>query len=304
MPETSKDGEKPAATADRACQRGQVKSKTSLSKQEILLLLATFLLVYWQTLVWLVKRWFDNPYMGGALIVAPLVAYFIYEKRQQIANLSVRGTAWGWPLLIIAALMHLLSIWIGYPHPSAISLVFLASGLTLSLWGIEVFAKIWAPLAMIIFVTPVPLVLDPVTFPLRILSTKWAAVLPKAAGIPCAVDGTTMLMPGYSLHIDIPCSGLRSVWALFFAAALLSYLFKMNWWKTTILFVAALPIGMLDNILRIDISLVLGNIFGPAAAEGFFHSASGTVCFFITVLILTLIAGTVASWGSKRESRQ
>jgi exosortase len=270
----------------------------------LLLLLGAFLLTYWGTLRWLVERWFADPYMGGALVIAPLVAYLVWSRREEVAGLPVHGTGWGWPLLVLAASMHWLSIWIGYPHPSALSLVPLAAGVTIAAWGTEVFKRLAVPLALIVFVTPVPLVLDPITFPLRMVSTSLAVLLPKITGMPCLVDGTSIHLAGYSLMVDIPCSGLRSIWSLMFAASLCAYIMSFNWWQSVVLLGLAFPLGMLDNVLRIDVSIVLGNIFGGEVAQGFFHSGSGMVCFLISLLILVGLAGGVARWATKPERLQ
>jgi exosortase len=267
----------------------------------LVLLLGCFFLAYWRTLYWLVDRWFADPYMGGALVIAPLVAYLIWQRREEVAALPVRGTAWGWPLLILAAGMHWLSIWIGYPHSSALSLVPLAVGVTIVGWGTAAARRLAAPLALIVFVTPVPLVLDPLTFPLRTLSTGLAAILPKATGMQCTVVGTSIHMAGYSLMVDIPCSGLRSIWSLLFGASLAAFLLSFNWWQTGTLLLLSFPLGMGDNVLRIDTSVVLGNIFGGAVAEHYFHSFAGLVCFSISLLILVGLAGGIARWVPKAE---
>ncbi len=267
----------------------------------LVVLLGAFALTYHDTLRWLVERWFADPYMGGALVTVPLVAFALWSRREDVRDLPVRGTAWGWPFLIAGAALHMLSVWIGYPQPSAISLVPVAFGFVIMLWGTEVFKRLWAPLALLVFVTPVPLVLDPLTFPLRMISTQMATVLPQLTGIPYLVEGTTIHLPGYSLAVDIACSGLRSIWSLLFAASVFAYLLSMRWWATALIMLLALPLGMLDNAVRIDSSIVLGRIFGGQVAEGFFHQGSGTVCFFVTTLIMLTIAVGASRWGSPSE---
>jgi exosortase len=142
-----------------------------------------------------------------------------------------------------------------------------------------------------VFTVPLHWAVDSLTWPMQVLSTKCAALLPKALQMPTVVDGVNIHVPGYSLVVDVPCSGMKSIMQLMTLGALMAYLAsRLPMWKRLLLFVTAIPLAELANIVRIDVMIIIGRTLGEKAAEGFMHSLSGLLVFALAV------AGLLSVW--------
>ena len=69
---------------------------------------------------------------------------------------------------------------------------------------------------------------------------------------------------------------------------LLAYFFKGSVWKRVILVLSTVPLAIFVNSLRIALTAVLSEIWGPEVAEGFFHGFSGWFIFMFSLGVLLL----------------
>jgi exosortase/archaeosortase family protein len=103
------------------------------------------------------------------------------------------------------------------------------------------------------------------------------------------------------------CSGIRSLMTLVTLAVVFAYFTKpkhdgndgdkgsgsgSSWfknfaiWRSLILVVAAVPIAILTNALRVSGTGVLAHYYGTRVADGFFHTFSGWVIYVAAALLL------------------
>ena len=64
------------------------------------------------------------------------------------------------------------------------------------------------------------------------------------------------------------------------------FLTSFTFWRSLILVVAAVPIAILTNALRVSGTGVLAHYYGTRVADGFFHSFSGWVIYIVAALML------------------
>ena len=57
-------------------------------------------------------------------------------------------------------------------------------------------------------------------------------------------------------------------------------------WRSLIIIVAAIPIAILTNVLRVSGTGVLARFYGTKVADGFFHSFSGWVMYIVAFVML------------------
>jgi exosortase len=99
-------------------------------------------------------------------------------------------------------------------------------------------------------------------------------------------EGTALQIPGYRFEVAIHCSGLKSAIAMTALGALYAYVVVAPMHKRLWLFVMSLPAALIANAIRIWMTLVMAQSFGPSAAEGFVHTVSGMMVFVIALLAL------------------
>jgi EpsI family protein len=71
-------------------------------------------------------------------------------------------------------------------------------------------------------------------------------------------------------------------------AILLAYFYKGSLWKKVLLVVSAVPLTIFTNSLRIAMTGILYEIWGPQVAEDFFHGFSGWFIFMFGLAVLLL----------------
>jgi len=86
----------------------------------------------------------------------------------------------------------------------------------------------------------------------------------------------------------------------------IAFLNSFTFWRSLILVVAAVPIAILTNALRVSGTGVLAHYYGTRVADGFFHSFSGWV-IYVAAAVLLLATGWVldrfARLGKKDHGR-
>ncbi len=165
------------------------------------------------------------------------------------------------------------------------------AGLVVLLFGWGRAKVIAFPLAFLGFMVPMGrLLVTQFSGPLQLAAAALAAKVPLFLGIPVQLHGTTIIIPDYTFEVAQACSGLKSAIALSALAALFAYLVAAPLWKRLVLFAAGVPAALFANTVRIAFTLLLGRAFGPAAAEGFFHTLSGLLVFMVALAGLFAVA--------------
>jgi exosortase/archaeosortase family protein len=57
-------------------------------------------------------------------------------------------------------------------------------------------------------------------------------------------------------------------------------------WRSTIIFLSAVPIAIFTNALRVSGTGILARYYGTKVADGFFHTFSGWVVYVVAFLLL------------------
>jgi exosortase len=242
---------------------------------------------YWPILHWMWVLWRpSDSYSTGGILIPLISLYLVWLKKERLASLPVQPSGWGLAVLALGAVLYFAGSWTGLHYAYAFSLIIVVWGLILWLAGKAIAIELLFPVAFLVFMIPLNWIIDILTLPLRLIAARVAALLPMALGLHTVVDGTDVTVEGYSLLIDLPCSGLRSLLALMSGAALLAYFADCSLKRKVILFASSVPIAVTANISRIDLTLLLGKTFGHKAAEGFFHLASGAIVFGLSLICL------------------
>jgi exosortase len=171
-----------------------------------------------------------------------------------------------------------------------VSLCVLIGGLIVYFAGWRMLRLVLAPWLFLFLMIPLPVIIfNQIAFPLQILASRLAAALIELLRVPVLPDGNIIMLPTMSLNIVEACSGLRSLMSLITVAVFYSLLFERRVWLRWVLVVAAVPIAVCANALRITISALLAEYVSPRLAEGFFHAFSGFLLFVLSLGILAAL---------------
>jgi exosortase len=259
----------------------------------LVLVLAELLILYGPTIRWLVDRWTTSVWHHiHGLFIPPLVAYFVYRELRRRRPLPRESSAWGFTILVPALTLHVLDTSMHTQLLSAVSLVLVLPGLSLMFLGARTTGKILFPLAFLAFMLPIPATLvEPIHVRLRLIATHATAAILEVLGIPVLAERTTLHLPNAVLEVSDACSGFSTLYATSALACLTAYATSGRWRRAVVL-VAAGPLAIGANILRVIALVLLVWWQGGEVLGTLLHPLSGMVAFALVVFVVTSLSRT------------
>jgi exosortase len=242
------------------------------------------------TLSRLVAQWASDENYSHGFLVVPFSLYLAWQRRGRIASADAEPSWPGLALVVVSAAAFVAGQFGAELFLTRISFIGMTAGAIGWIFGKGRLRALAAPLLFLLFMVPLPaLVFNQITLPLQFVASAAGETLIRAAGIPVLREGNVLQLPSGSLEVVEACSGIRSLVSLTMAGVALGYMRDANRW--TVLFggVAAAPIAIVTNALRIGGTGIASAWAGPAAAEGFFHAFTGVLLFATAVLALVAV---------------
>ena len=241
------------------------------------------LLGFWPVLVWWWRRVGDDSDEPLGVLALVCALGFVWAQRAQLAvtrgglllagvtMLGVRAVAGELPMLLVG---------LGF----VVALV-----LGLRLWvlpGVTMLLSLALPwVATLQFVAG---------YPLRVIVAVGAEKVLRLAGVVVTREGTDLWHEGVAVGVDAPCSGIRMLWFLLFAAAFLAARFRVNGSRTFWLMSVAGGLALLANGVRATV------LFFPEAGlvawPHWMHEATGILLFLPCLAGLMVLA---RRWGRR-----
>jgi exosortase len=238
--------------------------------------------LYGDVLAGLARQWAtDDNYSHGFLVV-PLAAFFAWERRHLLAQAVVRPARLGLILVMASLLLFLAGAFAAELFLTRVSLVGVLAGTALFLWGPAHLRIVAFPLAFLLLMVPLPaIVFNQITFPLQLVASQAGELVISAAGVPVLREGNILQLPTRTLEVAEACSGIRSLVSLLMLAILLGHVAETRTSRRIVIALAAVPIAIIANAVRVAGTGLASEWISPAAADGFFHSFSGWVVFVV-----------------------
>jgi exosortase D (VPLPA-CTERM-specific) len=147
------------------------------------------------------------------------------------------------------------------------------------------------PFLILAFIVPLPPFLNrSFTFKLKLISSALSVKIMRAFGLSAYREGNIIDLGLTQLQVVDACSGLRYVYPLFLMSLLIAYFFNKTWWERLLLVLAALPISIFSNALRIAMTGYLSMNVSPEMADTFFHGFSGWLIFIVSLALLSCLS--------------
>ena len=251
----------------------------------ILAVVAAFL--YGGILARLVDDWLHDPNYSHGFLVPLFSAFLVWRNRRALSRLPAKPTWWGLAG-IAGALMVLVVGKLGAElFLTRSSFVLLLAGMVLYFLGWRWLRALLFPLAFLFLMIPIPaLLFDQISLPLQFFASHVASSLLALVGVPVLRDGNIIRLPAMTLEVAEACSGIRSLMSLVALAIIYGYLLEPTIWRRVALAVAAVPIAVIANALRIMGTGLLVEYGSPEMATGFFHAFSGWLVFVMALFLL------------------
>jgi len=196
-----------------------------------------------------------------------LVLGLMWWKRQELNDVPKK--LW-WPGLFILAggcFLHLLGYLVQQPRLSVMALFVGVYGLMGIAWGPAFLRAVFFPYFLFAFCVPIGSLSGMITFPLRMVVTKIAVGVAHILGVDVIQDGSRIYNAAKTFQYDVApaCSGIRSLIAMFLLATVYAFVvFRQSWPRLTMI-VAAIPLAILGNVIRLTTIILVGQAFGHDA---------------------------------------
>jgi exosortase len=270
----------------------------------LVLAVAAFGYLYRAVIDKLVYDWAnDGNYSHGFLIV-PIAAYLVWERRKRLAEAPIQPSVFGLVLLVGSLATLTAGILGAELFLSRVSMIGVVAGAILFTSGWRVLRLLAFPLAFLLLMIPIPaIIFNQIAFPLQLLASRGAELTLSAAEIPVLREGNVIVLANTSLEVAEACSGIRSLISLVTLAIVYGYFTDDRIWARVVLTLAAVPVAVLANAVRVAGTGVAAHYYGPEAAEGFFHTFSGWMLFVVAFVMLFAIQKLLGVGGAAGRSR-
>ncbi len=209
-----------------------------------------------------------SQHMEYVWLVPVLSGVLLWSRREQIKH------ALGTPAPLLAVPFFLLAmafIFFGLRGEQIrflqIGAICFLLGMPLACYGKRMFAVTCFPIILLLFVVPVGF-LDNFTVPMRRASVTVTTVLLNGLGIPVIQQGTAIIAKGepfFSLDVADPCSGIRSIVALFAGTAAYGAFALQSIKRRWVLFLSSIPIAFVGNVVRLLLTAVTSHMISQTA---------------------------------------
>lgn len=232
------------------------------------LYIPTYLNLY--RLFWLTREGLYGP------IMLAFVVWLVWRERAVLRPTGARtAPVLGGVLFALGLVAYILGRSQSFYNLEVISQIPLLLGIVCLLLGRSGLARLWFPIALLVFVVPIPAsLLDQILLPLKESVSRIVDDLLYAAGYPIARNGVVLMIGPYSLLIADACAGLNSIIAISGIGLIYTYVAgHSNWWINGALLLSAVPIAFVANVVRVSALVLITYYFGDEVGSSFHEQA-------------------------------
>jgi exosortase len=237
----------------------------------------------------LLGQWASDEDMSHGFVVPLAIAWIVWRERNRWLKLTPQPSAWGFVLIALGFLGHIVSAGGAGLFAGVLAVIFTVAGAVLAIGGFG-YLRVWMfPLALTVFMLPkLAVVYNQVTLPLQMAATNIAATILRIFGGHVQVDGNIIRIATQQISVEEACSGLRYLLPLGFLSVMLGYLYGRKAWMRWGLLLAAIPVAIGANALRVASTAWL-MLINPAYGEGLYHALTGIVIFAACLAVMLAI---------------
>ena len=241
-----------------------------------------------------------SQHMEFVWLVPLLALAVLWSRRAAIArSLGAPAPLLALPLVALGAIFLFFGLRGDQTRFLQAGAVCLLLAAPLACYGWRAFKVTWFPILLLAFVMPVGF-LDNFTVPLRRASVAVGTVLLNGLGVEVRQVGTAIVstgVPPFQLDVADPCSGIRSLVALFVGTAAYGAFALRGVWRRWALFLASVPIAFFGNVLRLLLTAITCKWMGQSAGMTLHDNA-----LFIVAPIYILCVFWLTDWLRRGET--
>jgi exosortase D (VPLPA-CTERM-specific) len=240
----------------------------------------------------LLEAWSVPEYSHGPLI--PILSLLLFLRHLKHVPIDTGPVNDRWPgvvLMVFALALALAGKMIEIGDIVAYGLILWVGAVLLISFGWRTGRQFWPAVLHLVYMLPLPgAVYYGVSIYLQGVSSELGVWLLHLLRVPVFLEGNIIDLGTYKLHVAEACSGLRYLFPILSFSYIFAVLYQGPMWHKAVLLIAAAPITVLLNSVRIAVAGMIVQHWGTDWVEGFTHFFEGWVIFLSAVGVLFLIA--------------
>ena len=236
----------------------------------------------------LLTAWQLPEYSHGPLI--PVLSALLFLRQLKDVPPRVGPVPDRWPGLVVLALalaLGTLGKLSNIDDLVAYALILWVGATILISFGWSTGKQFWPGVLHLVYMLPLPGVLYfKISTVLQAVSSEMGVWMLRLIDVPVFLDGNIIDLGVLKLHVAEACSGLRYLFPILSFSYVFACLYRGPVWHKAVLLLAAVPITVVMNSVRIAFGGWIANRFGLSWLEGFTHFFEGWVIFLICVVLL------------------
>nr|WP_181814749.1 exosortase A [Sphingomonas aracearum] len=245
------------------------------------------LLLFRRDVLDLVTIWWTSTTFGHCLFIAPVIAWLVWTRRRELAQLAPVAWAPGLALVAAGGFAWLLGEAASVNLVRQMGLVAMLQGAAVTLLGPQVARGLLFPLAYAAFLVPFG---DGLEGPLQAITVRITMPLLHLFGVPAQVDGVLITIPNGYFEVAEACSGAKFVIAMVAYGALVANVCFRSWMRRAVFMLVAVIVPVIANGLRAFGTIYAAHLTSVEAATGFDHIVYGWL-FFGLVMAAVIALG-------------
>lgn len=246
---------------------------------------------YWDMLYLTGSYWFDALYSHGWLI--PVIGGFLFWRlRKPLTEVSANERWIGVGVMVLFLVMRCISANFDINPVIRLSYVGVLLGAILLVGGWKMFTWAGPAIGFLVFMFPFPALIEKnVLIGLQKIATIASTAVLQTFGIGAVQDGNRILIDELELGVVDACSGLRMLSVFVAMCVALAILMDRPWWDRLAVLLAAVPIALISNIVRIVLTAILYKSFGMDndTVNTLIHDGAGFAMMFIGMGLLAVL---------------
>lgn len=236
----------------------------------------------------LLVAWQLPEYSHGPLIPVLSAFLFLKQLKDYPINPDVYRNRWpGVALVTLSLMMAALGILAGIDDIVAYALILWVGGILLISWGWDTGKHFWPGVVHLVYMLPLPgVIYYKTTTYLQFVSSELGVWFLRIFDVPVFLDGNIIDLGIMKLHVAEACSGLRYMFPIMSFSYVFAMLYQGPKWQKVFLLLAAVPIAIFMNSVRIAVAGIIVQYYGVDWLDGFTHFFEGWVIFLACILIL------------------
>jgi len=236
-------------------------------------------------------------------VIAAAAAWRVWTLSEE--KFQITAEFWGLLILFMGLSIQFVSMWyeIGLVAGGIVSEYFTAVGLVISIWGLFIsffgFRAVkvyWFPLLYLGFMVP-GLPGPPEVWlkgALKDNVTHMSATILELFGYSVYVTKNVIEIPGVVLGVADACSGIRSLWAMLAVAPAAAWFLRLRPFLIALFLPLGVFLAIFQNVIRVVATALLCDWFDMSWASGTKHDIVGGVSFFLSAIIMIILARVLA----------